>query len=464
MAPEISITAPQEDSNSSDDKTTPLPEIIIPTFTIQEPSPTIEAPAIVLCPGTPPVERGPLFPSGKVYEAPSPFGSDVCSPPTITVTCTGEVDSDTDCSSHNRGGPNAANAMTYLSPFSMCSRADRTASESNLSSSGYSSMTSPGPSRCGSSNPLCPFEGDDQCGPSHHSPRKPSPLLRTPSTMDKSDCNAAGGGQPSDSETLSDDHQIESNDEGFSTDQLAEKIKQGEVKSAKELELFIGSEQEKKAHCWQKGGAGSSDYDCESDLNFLITSPARAKLKYLAGSEQNLDHQQHTKRQATLAATRKQSSSAEVIPLGKGGPSGDKSCKSSLQLPSIVVDPDGCLGETRSPVSSRSESPLSDRTAGVGRFSPMFYGRLTDSDGIYDWTSSDCLRPIHRKHFGRRKERHRSKSPLVKKSSPPLLLDVPCKIVPDKCRKPSPKRRVRSHQLIKATSSSSSSESTYTRR
>lgn len=458
MAPEISITAPQEDSTSSDDKAESIPDIIIPTFTIQEPSPIIEAPTIVLCPGTPPTERGSSFPTIKVDE-PSPFGSDICSPPTITVTCTGEVDSDTDWSSHNRGGPNASNTMTYLSPFSMCSRADRTASESNLSSSGYSSMTSPGPSRCGSNNPLCPFEGDDQCGPSHHSPRKPSPLLRTPSAPDKSDSNNAGGGQPSDSETLSDDHQIESNDEGFSTDQLAEKIKQGEVKSAKELELFIGSEQEKKAFLKRSGG--NIDHDYEPEFNFLVTAPANAKLKYLAGSEQNLDHQLHCKRQA-LAATRKQSNSAEIISLK--GCASDKNCKTSLQLPSIVVDPDGCLGETRSPVSSRSESPLSDRTAGVGRFSPMFYGRLTDSDGIYDWTSSDCLRPTHRKHFGRRKERHRSKSPLVKKSSSPLLLDVPCKVAPDKCRKPSPKRRVRPHQLIKASSSSSSSESTYTRR
>jgi len=33
------------------------------------------------------------------------------------------------------GGP--ARTMCYLSPFSMCSRGDRTASESNLSSSGY---------------------------------------------------------------------------------------------------------------------------------------------------------------------------------------------------------------------------------------------------------------------------------------------------------------------------------------
>lgn len=43
----------------------------------------------------------------------------------------------------------------------------------------------------------------------------------------------------SDSETLSDDPQLESNDEGFGTDQLDEKIEDGEVKSAKELEVFM---------------------------------------------------------------------------------------------------------------------------------------------------------------------------------------------------------------------------------
>lgn len=51
--------------------------------------------------------------------------------------------------------------MSYLSPFSFggASRSsDRNISEGNLSSSGYSSMASPGPSRCGSNNPLLPGE------------------------------------------------------------------------------------------------------------------------------------------------------------------------------------------------------------------------------------------------------------------------------------------------------------------
>ncbi|KAG1701363.1 Cubilin [Nymphon striatum] len=45
--------------------------------------------------------------------------------------------------------------MTYLSPLTTISQGGgRTISESNLSSSGYSSMASPGPSRCGSRTPL----------------------------------------------------------------------------------------------------------------------------------------------------------------------------------------------------------------------------------------------------------------------------------------------------------------------
>lgn len=48
----------------------------------------------------------------------------------------------------------------------------------------------------------------------------------------------------SDSETLSDEVLLESNDEGIGTDHLDEKIEDGEIKSAKELEIYIGKEVE----------------------------------------------------------------------------------------------------------------------------------------------------------------------------------------------------------------------------
>lgn len=96
----------------------------------------------------------------------------LCIPPTITITPNTGDSSDNDLNvmpsdgklMDNRNQLRVPSAgMCYLSPFSMCSRNDR--SEGNLSSSGYSSMASPGPSRCGSNNPLLPGEMEDPgCG------------------------------------------------------------------------------------------------------------------------------------------------------------------------------------------------------------------------------------------------------------------------------------------------------------
>ena len=216
---------------------------MIPTLTVQQPSPTQSSPPTELFPGSPgsppphkekPLNRGKLL---KDLDKPTSLDLPV-PPPVITVTCSmSEVESDSE-SPANKSSVSNSSGMCYLSPFSMCSRADRTTSESNLSSSGYSSMASPGPSRCGSNNPLCPPDVEDP----HHSPRRPSPLSRTPSGTDDSgrqQCRHLGR---SDSETMSDDPQVESNDEGFGTDHLDEKIEDGELKSAKELEVFIGME------------------------------------------------------------------------------------------------------------------------------------------------------------------------------------------------------------------------------
>lgn len=406
-----------------------------------------------------------------------------CPPPLITITCNmSEAESDTESISPaakpggvHLGVPGGSSVgMCYLSPFSMCSRADRTASESNLSSSGYSSMASPGPSRCGSNNPLCPSEVEDPpgpgpgsgCGPGTtilpgHSPtqRKPSPLLRTPeSTTCPSQCEGEAEKPPedhglqgghcrgrSDSETLSDDLFLESNDEGIGTDHLDEKIEEGELKSAKELEVFIGKD------LLENGKTLLG-------LPLLSASPV-AKF---GSVDTGLDC-------CKLLA-----------------PSSIQSSKSSLQLPAIVVQADaGSCEKHLSPVSSRSESPLSDKTGGLGRFSPLFYGRhksdqlpFTDSDGLYDCPSSDCpLNRVqgnttahHRKSTGRRRERKSAsrgmggnKTPSPTKAT--TFLDVPGKeqyYRPTAPRKPSPKRsRTRTQPRI---SSSSSSESVNTTR
>lgn len=82
--------------------------------------------------------------------------------PSITVTPMSELESDAETISN----PATTTRMNYLSPFTIITTcASRTASESNLSSSGYSSMASPGPSRSGSSNPLCISESEDTSTP-----------------------------------------------------------------------------------------------------------------------------------------------------------------------------------------------------------------------------------------------------------------------------------------------------------
>lgn len=172
------------------------------------------------------------------------------SPPMITInSIMTEMESDTDTMSPAtlKPAPHAGRGeMCYLSPFSSVGRGDRTISEGNLSSSGYSSMASPAPSRCGSGNPLFASDMDD--GPPSNGKFHKMLTLRRSSSHGKScDNNASGSGanandsggpskMRSDSETLSDDLLLESNDEGISTDHIDEKLN-------KLIEVFVDIEQ-----------------------------------------------------------------------------------------------------------------------------------------------------------------------------------------------------------------------------
>ncbi|XP_055586798.1 uncharacterized protein LOC129739391 isoform X3 [Uranotaenia lowii] len=434
-------------------------DLIIPELIIQQPSPTKERTEVVNIPGSPPPQRASigetsfLFPNKqqqkrllKHWEKPGsldlPFD-----PPMITITANmSEVESDADCMSPACGPPGKPNGvggtnslgvsgssvgMCYLSPFSMCTRGDRAPSESNLSSSGYSSMASPGPSRCGSSNPLCPSETDDPgSGPSGKgfpglgtmldsgNRRQASILKKHNDTGGSGTAGASNDRQESfrlrsDSETLSDDPLLESNDEGIGTDHLDEKIEDGEIKSAKELEMYISKEL------------------IETGQN-LLNAEGSASM-------------------------------------------------SQLQLPSIVIQSETGFDKL-SPMSSRSESPLSDRTASMERFSPLFYGKkdqqlpFTDSDGLYDFPSSDGKGGgsgstiHHRKSTGRRRERRSSRSGTQSlspsKSTSVLLLDIPTNTVGSKDSKlgtgatparKSPKRRPLYRHPIASSSSSTES-------
>lgn len=298
-------------------------------------------------------------------------------PPMITITANlNEIESDAECLSPAMSKtapmsrlmvPHTSAQMSYLSPFSMCTRGDRAPSEGNLSSSGYSSMASPGPSRCNSNNPLCPSELEDAgAGNLNISiavpPRRQTSILKKSGDLGTMGSSSGGTNEQfrrrSDSETLSDETLLESNDEGIGTDHLDEKIEDGEIRSAKDLELYIGKE---------------------------LIETGRSMLNQEEG--------------ITM---------------------------SQLQLPSIVIQSEGL--DKLSPVSSRSESPLSERNGGIGRFSPQFYGKkdqqlpFTDSDGLYDFPSSDgkgstSTAVQHRKSTGKRRERKSSKaSKLMKRN------------------------------------------------
>lgn len=357
-----------------------------------------------------------------------------------------ESDNDSSISPATKGTTHLGDhtgGMTYLSPFSMNARGEHTASESNLSSSGYSSMASPGPSRCGSSNPLCPSEMEDQ-GPhgpgGSHRRQSLTPVLKStsPSGVESTKTTHEQRRGRSDSETLSDDPMVESNDEGIGTDHIDEKIDDGELKSAKELEVFMVNEGE------------SCKTMLDNSLISLLTTPRVIKCHSL---EDTVDR---------------------LLP-----PLTPNSTKNSLQLPSIIVqcESSGCEKHL-SPMSSRSESPLSDKTSGMGRFSPQFYGRhkdllpFTDSDGLYDFPSSDKVNVTtctHHKKTGRKREKkslRTCKTPSPTKSQPSLLqghLEIPSKdslykIAPP--RKISPKRRIIRSQVVSSSSSSDSIIST----
>lgn len=169
-----------------------------------------------------------------------------------------ESDTDIMSPSANLKGPTQLglprNDMCYLSPFSSVSR-DRTISESNLSSSGYSSMASPAPSRCNSSsNPLYPDVDEGPSGSNTKFRKMRSNSMQNGKFGDSAygNCSSGSGSSAdqyggrnktrSDSETLSDDVLLESNDEGIGTDHIDEKLDGGETANAKELEHFIAKE------------------------------------------------------------------------------------------------------------------------------------------------------------------------------------------------------------------------------
>lgn len=134
----------------------------------------------------------------------------------------------------------------------------------------------------------------------------------------------------SDSETLSDEPILESNDEGIGTDHIDEKIEDGEIRSAKELELYMGGSEL-----------------IETGKNILAADPVAA----VAGNTLTL-----TAPAVTPPSTPLQQQPQPAPPL-PSNPAETTVTMAQLQLPSIVIQSENG-DRALSPVSSRSESPI----------------------------------------------------------------------------------------------------------
>ncbi|XP_022258406.1 uncharacterized protein LOC111089719 [Limulus polyphemus] len=115
-----------------------------------------------------PKPKDPEFSTSRKYSAELP-------PPKILITS-----NMSSCDSEETSPPRTPNTknslMNYLSPLTaICPSSDRTTSESNLSTSGYSSLSSLGMSRCNSSSPLA--EEQEVGGKKLYLPQKAAHLL-----------------------------------------------------------------------------------------------------------------------------------------------------------------------------------------------------------------------------------------------------------------------------------------------
>lgn len=229
--------------------------IFEPRILIESPENSVQSSKDRLPPGSPPPQRTTCFgdtnflfstQNQQRHEQKSfltQYGKQVLSkiPPMITITGFDETEFEAEpLSPHVSSSKIKSSKMTYLSPFFVYSR-DRIPSESNLSSSGYSSMASPN----GSNHKLCINDIDEsKYGELSVSINiEPHLVLKEPQFNDE--ClkieKMINYRNPSDPEMLSDETFVESNDEGIGTDQLDDKAEKENIKMAKDLKMLIGN-------------------------------------------------------------------------------------------------------------------------------------------------------------------------------------------------------------------------------
>ena len=336
--------------------------------------------------------------------------------------------------------PSVTSTSKFLSPFFGAVGLHAT-SESNLSSSGYSSAYSPGPSRCNSNNPLFCGETDEPMTPpvssipsKSHALKKLNYLQSTPTTCHPLSCpsSTVPVTLPSvkvnfilgrtDSETT-DEPQTSQQDSALEVD----------TNDEPELEDIM------EPHCSKEINTNKSEPDVHKQRIILTSSHSFPK---------------ETPKLQRLPPT--------IV------------VHTSLQNESMLEDYLAEKPMKLSPASSRSESPISDSKLSVHKIYPAFFssaGKLeipyTDSDGLYDYPSSEVINsekaPQKRRHGNRKLKRASVKIKVghfalseshTSVMKPTETLEPPQQRSP---RRVSPKRRLRSQNSVDLLSSSNES-------
>jgi hypothetical protein len=379
-------------------------KIVVPLVNIEYATPVLEH-----LPKFPSIhnERVPykmreVYPNIIIEHSSSSVGSKECplTLPMITINQSSEAESDSDTPALMRhlNRPN----LCFLSPFAGAS--DRVPSESNLSTSGYSSMASPCPSRCPSISPLCPSEVDDYHSCSAHghnlniqNERRASFTPGTPGKKlgplgpRRSSLNATSGLLCDNSELccqveMQKDQQIMNEIE---TDSAVEVDIDCVANTLSEMEnpQSVTSEEMKYINALlqvpRKGLPKSRSLDISvADINSISDGPRQLtndKKRHLRGLGPSLDSKLNSFDPSSSAT----SGVTIIFPLSTSISNLSSSGRNKRNLIEIPEEKKKRL----SPVSSRSESPLSELSA-TGCFS--FLGSpLTDSDGVYDCGSSE---------------------------------------------------------------------------
>ncbi|KAF2354315.1 EGF-like domain, partial [Trinorchestia longiramus] len=344
-----------------------------------------------------------------------------------------------------------------LSPFLGATGSHMT-SESNLSSSGYSSAYSPGPSRCNSNNPLFSIEADDKANASrslvsfeplnvlsNYQNTKPSfPSQASEQFMDKAPKITSSPTLP----LIKVDSVF-----GRTDSETTDEPQTSQPDSALDVDTYDEPESE----------GPSESHSIKENTNLKTETNAQRKRATLSSSH------------SFPKETPKLQRCSPTIVVHK-----------SLQRDSSLEEYLMAHPLKLSPGSSRSESPISDNRLSVHKMNPSFFNTsgkrelpYTDSDGLYDCPSSEILNSdCHRsqpnlRRPGRRKMKksslkmktgskmsHRRAEPETFKR---ILSEGPSLEPPQSrsSRRISPKRRARTLNKLDIKSSSDESLSSW---